>query len=538
MTKKTQKKPVKRPLNPSRSRRERVIKERADGWISAMSGQGTAKDKRQYQLFQAIGTNYVENTELWRGDDLAGRIVETVPNEMLREGWELVIEGERGKEMAEEVKGLLEDLCVDRKLWQALCYENAYGGAGLLVGTNDGKDLSTPLDVSKISSLNFLETFEPQELQADRWQNDPTQKGFGSPVTYRLNPNSRGGSTKYGVLIHASRLAVFPGIQVSRRQITSQAGWGDAILSRCRETLRDFQTSWAAAGLLVADFAQAVWKIKGLAEIIALDKDEAIHSRIRAMELARSTVRAAVIDADGEEFERKQTPVSGLPELLDRFATRLAASANIPVTLLMGISPAGLNATGESDIRSFYDRVKSQQNLKLRPAIEKMCVVAFHALGHEEPENWFIRFRPLWQPTDKEVAEARKIVADTDAIYVDLSVLGADEVREQRFGGREYSMETRVEPVSELDVTEVQSVVGVQSAAPAGENIQATVLNGAQVSSLVEVVKALGLGEISRASAKAIISLAYQVPAAQAEQLVGPEAFKPAIVSETNGTPS
>jgi phage-related protein (TIGR01555 family) len=343
------------------------------------------------------------------------------------------------------VKGKLEELECDLRLWQGLCYENAMGGGAVMLGVNDGEDFSKPLNLERVTKLNFLLTLEPQELQAENWQNDPMLPGFGNPRTYRFNPVSRGGSKRHGMSIHESRLAIFPGIQVSRRQVTTQAGWGDAVLSRCRETLRDFQTSWAAAGLLVADFAQAVWKIKGLAEIIALDKDSEIANRITAMELARSTVRAAVIDADGEEFERKQTPVSGLPELLDRFATRLAAAADIPVTLLMGMAPAGLNATGESDIRTFYDRVKARQNRKLRGPIEKICRVAFKSLGIEEPDNWFIRFSPLWQPTDQEVAATRKTIADTDAVYFDMQVISSEEIREQRFGGREFGLDLKID---------------------------------------------------------------------------------------------
>lgn len=421
------------------------IAHRVDGWRSALSGLGTVKDKRQWSTFKAEATNWVENLELWRGDDLAGRIVETIPNEMMRQGWELCIEGPDGKDIQSDVVGLLEDLNVDDKLWQALCAERALGGAAILIGVNDLKELEHPLDIEKANNLTFLETFEPSELKVERWQNDPAQKGFGRPVMYRLNPVSPGGAKNYGVKIHESRLLIFPGIRVSRRQITTQSGWGDAVLTRCRDTLRDFQTTWAAAGLLTADFAQAVWKIKGLAEIIALDKDKELQNRITAMEMARSIVRATVIDADGEEFDRKQTPVTGLPELLDRFATRLAAAADIPVTLLMGMAPAGLNATGESDIRTFYDRVASMQRRKLRPTLEKLIRVAFASLEYDEPDDWSIKFHPLWQPTEGEQAAARKTQMEIDTSYMEHSVLSPDEVRKQRFGGREYSFQTHVE---------------------------------------------------------------------------------------------
>jgi hypothetical protein len=252
-----------------------------------------------------------------------------------------------------------------------------------------------------------------------------------------------------------------------------QAGWGDAVLTRCRETLRDFQTAWASAGLLVADFSQAVWKIKGLAEILALDKNKEVENRISAMELARSIVRATVIDADGEEFSRQQTPVTGLPDLLSQFATRLAAAADMPVTLLMGMSPAGLNATGESDIRTFYDRIKSMQKRKLKPALEKLVRVAFSALEIDEPEDWSIEFNPLWQPTEQEQAQARLTQMQVDQGYHDMQVLSSEEIREQRFAGRTYSFNTHVE--GDLPTPEQNAMDQQQLQSPEYKQLQAKV---------------------------------------------------------------
>src|SRR5690606_1366134 len=170
--------------------KRRMIRERMDGWRSVLSGLNTTKDKRTYSTFVAEPTNWQENLELWRGDDLAGRIVETIPNEMMRQGWELCVEGPRGKDIESDVVSFLEDLDVDSKLWHALCAERALGGAGIVMGVNDLQDMGTPLDLTKAKALNFLEVFEPSELQVAKWQNDPTKKGFGQPLAYRLNPIS------------------------------------------------------------------------------------------------------------------------------------------------------------------------------------------------------------------------------------------------------------------------------------------------------------------------------------------------------------
>lgn len=441
----------KKKLTPVKtmSSRPMVGPMRMDGWFSAMTGiGGMMSDKRQYASFQADFTNFIENAELWRGNDLGARIVETIPNEMTRQGWELSLEGEAGriKDKMKDITAFAEDLDIVNVLWRALCYERAYGGAAILLGCNDLQEMAKPLDEDGIKSLNWIEVYEPVEMHALQWQNDPNLKHFGQPETFRFAPIAVGGSKVQGVEIHRSRMIIFSGIKVSRRLIGTLPGWGDAVLTRCRGVLRDFQTSWDATGILISEFAQAVLKIKGLAELIALGKDEELKNRIRAIELSRSVAHAVVIDADAEEFERKQTPVNGLAELLDKFGTRLAASADMPLTLLMGTSPGGMNATGESDIRGFYDRVKAMQVRKLKPAIERIYRIIMRVLDIEEPDSWGIKFHPLWQPTEAEMVNTRWIQTQMDEKNITNSVLESQEVRRARFGGAEYSYETPVDP--------------------------------------------------------------------------------------------
>lgn len=450
----TKKRSASRELPAQQVREVKNALMHVDGWHSAMTGIGDLmSDKRLWAEFNADITNVVENAELWRGDDLASRIVETVPNEMMRQGFELSIEGEAGraKDKIKDITSFWEDLGLNDFLWRALCYERAYGGAGILLGVNDLREMAEPLDIESVTRFDWMDVFEPLELHALTWQNDPSRRNFGYPETYMLHPITTGGSTVTGVTIHASRLLIFPGIRVSRRLLTAQPGWGDAVLTRCRAVLRDFQTAWDATGILIHDFAQAVLKIKGLAEIISLGKDKELQNRIKAIQLSRSVARAVVIDADAEEFERKQTPLNGLAELLDKFGTRLAAAADMPQTLLMGTSPGGLNATGESDVRGFYDRVKSKQIQKVKPHIERVVKIIMRVMGIEEPDSWSIKFHPLWQPTEKELAETRFIQAQTDEKNIVNSILAPEEVRESRFGGPEYSYETQIDP--SLDLT-------------------------------------------------------------------------------------
>ncbi|WP_205628936.1 hypothetical protein, partial [Acinetobacter baumannii] len=48
--------------------------------------------------------------------------------------------------------------------------------------------------------------------------------------------------------------------------------------------------------------------------------------------------------------------------------------------------------------------------------------------------EWEIKFNPLWSVDSKTDAEIRKLIAETDQIYIVNGVHTADEVREARFG--------------------------------------------------------------------------------------------------------
>ena len=85
----------------------------------------------------------------------------------------------------------------------------------------------------------------------------------------------------------------------------------------------------------------------------------------------------------------------------------------------------------------------------LKPVLEKLT--RYIMLSKDgpfsgiEPDNWSIQFVPLWQNTEEQEANIRKIVAETDAIYLDRGVLDPTEVAVSRFGGNRWSMNTEVD---------------------------------------------------------------------------------------------
>lgn len=430
---------------------------RTDGWANFFTSHGVfGADKRIGTSFNADVLSFDQMQQLARGDDLAKRAGETLPKEAFRQGWDLVIaEGEGDEDegdRVQEVYDKLEVLGAKSYIKQALVYERFYGGAAVLLGVNDGQaDLTKPLNLAKVRSIDWLTPLEARELMPVYGYSDPRAPKYGQPEIYRLVtravlPSHDGKYYPVTTDIHESRLLVFPGSRVSRYQISSmQGGWGDSILVPMYRVLRDFNMSWASAGALVADFAQAVYKMENLWETLAGDDAGAFQARLQSMELTRSTINATVIDKN-DDFIRQSTPITGLPDLLDKFATRLAAAADMPLTLLFGTSPGGLNSTGESDIRFFYDRVAEYQEERVLPQLKKLVQIIMLCTGiKQEPKKWSIRFRPLWQESAKDKASAMLTQAQADVAWIGAGVFSAEECSSAHWSSGEYNPDITID---------------------------------------------------------------------------------------------
>lgn len=460
--------------------------ERADGWINALTGVGDmVRDKSMRTRFSSDVVDYDAAMDMWRGDPIAARIVELLPSEATREGYEIVLADEKpastvDAEVAQgyaaagvafaasamaraaarqdsatdphgiesEVEADLQRLNVDENIRAAMCFERSLGGGAILLGVVDHcPSLAEPLDLAQVKSLEWMTTLEARELQPVKWYADPFSANFGKPEVWRLVPvTAAGGVTTPMVEIHESRLIIFPGIRVTKRpMIGAPSGWGDSVFTRISAILRDFNGSHRSAAVLLSDFAQAVYKIKDLAGTIASDGRGSLVERMTTIDLGRSIARAILVDSE-EDFERKSTPLTGFPETLDRLAALLAAGAEMPLTLLMGQSPGGLNATGASDIRFWYDRVAGIQKRVVTPAVRRIVDILFAVRGLPPGAvDYDVKHKPLWQETDKESADARAVQAGIDEKYVNLGVYTPDEVAASRFGGDSFSYETKLD---------------------------------------------------------------------------------------------
>jgi len=415
--------------------------ERFDAWQNIVTGLGTWRDKQT--AHKQVMSPPLPDTELealYTDDDICARIIEELPRDALRSGFSIKLNADEVADATTVSRSLddaFKDLHAARALRQAWIWGRLYGFGCVFVGADDGQDVSQPLNLDKVRTCTFLNVLRRTQLQAETWYEDIRSPKFGQAETYRLivPPQARRASTStstrsqsgvrvaplrtgsYGdIIVHESRLLQFRGVTTARYAVLSGQFWDDSVLQRVIEAVRQSSAAWLSTSHLMTDASQGVIKLQNLMQLLSSGGEALLRKRMQLFDMGRSVARAVMLDAEKESFERVATSFQGIPDLLDRFMMRIASAAHMPVTILFGRSPAGMNATGESDVRAWYDQVAAERVEELVPNIEHLTRIIMATddgpTAGSILDGWCVEFPPLWQETKAERATGFKARAD------------------------------------------------------------------------------------------------------------------------------
>lgn len=387
-----------------------------DSLVNLVSGLGTSKDKRVSGAFVYTPHVRQEIDAALRGDWIARKIVTVPPNDMTREGREWKAD----KADIEKIEAVEQRHGTMRKLRDALENARAYGGGALLLGYGDGNpEMPAPTNIGK-DGLKYVLSLNRYELTPGKVIKDVLSPWHGEPEYWQVSSESRG-----SVRVHPSRVIAFQGNRRLDRDVNGE-WWGDSVLESVYEAVRNAALANEGIASLIPEAKIDIIKIPNLSNNLQTEEySNRLVTRFTLANQMKSLVNALVLDKE-EEWEQKQLSFANLPETIREFMSIVAGAADIPATRLLGQSPGGLNATGESDIRNYYDRIKADQNMDLRPALARLddAIIA-SALGSRPADIWYA-FNSLWQQTPKEKAETAKAKAEATAIYARANLVPAD----------------------------------------------------------------------------------------------------------------
>lgn len=212
---------------------------------------------------------------------------------------------------------------------------------------------------------------------------------------------------------------------------------------RTRDSVGDMIHMFSTSGILT-----------DMTAVLAGDGGQSLLDRMALFTQMRDNKGAWALDKATEEFFQFNTPLSGLDALQAQAQEQMASISHIPLVKLLGVTPSGLNASSDGEIRVFYDGIHARQETLFRAPLKRVLdLIQLSLFGDIDPDIDF-KFEPLYQMSEIDQANIRKLDADTDAAYINANVISTDEVRESLAADPESrypSLELNEEIDNELD---------------------------------------------------------------------------------------
>jgi len=388
-----------------------------DGLKNIVANLGTGRDKASHSAYYNNTIDDAQLVAMYRTSAIAKKIIDLPAEDSLRE-WR---EWQASADDISKIEAEENRLCLHANLVRTSKRARLFGGAAIFIGTAE-QDLTKPLVPERISKggLKYLSVLSRSEITAGEIERDPRLPEYGTPRMYSMSTNTG------QIDIHPSRLVILQGDELpDDRFHGGHHGWSDPVLNACLNDVRNMDAAIGNVASLIFEAKINVIGIKGFAEGLrngGPDFEQAILSRQSLNATAKGVNGDLLMDSD-DTFTTRTASFATLPDIIDRFMQMTSAASSIPMTLLFGMSPGGLNSSGDADTRGYYDRVKVLQSLELQPALAILdeCLIR-SALG-SRPKEVFYSWRPLWQPTSKERADTGKIMAETIQIAVNIDAV-------------------------------------------------------------------------------------------------------------------
>ena len=404
-------------------------------------------------LRSGITSNPALLTTAYREYWLATRIIDTPAQDMTR-AW-ISLTADFPEEDLNDLNDLIGKHSVKQELTDALRWARLYGGAiALMVIRGDADRLDQPLDLDRLPPdcfqgllvLDRASGISPSiELETDL--DDPD---YGLPMYYTVDLDSENSAS---MKIHHSRVLRFVGRELPRLEMISENYWGASELEHIWDELQKRSATSANIAQLVFQANITTLKMANFGEDLAHATDarkQGVLSLIAEENRMRTSYGLQMLSKD-DSMETHSYAFTGLSDVYEAFMMDIAGAAEIPATKLFGRSPQGMNATGEADLRNYYEMIAGLQERLLRPALERLLpVIAISCWGYLPDDLAFV-FNPLSTESPDHIAElSQKLSTPVIEAYKAGLITRESAVAELKARGEAYALWSKVEPASDV----------------------------------------------------------------------------------------
>jgi phage-related protein (TIGR01555 family) len=276
----------------------------------------------------------------------------------------------------------------------------------LLKPIGDGNEMSKP----KIGrgALKELRVIEPIWC----WPGQYNSTNPLDPTWYRPD--------RWNVMstpVHKTRLLTFVSREVGDLLKPAYQFGGQSLTQQIRPVVENWLSTRAGVGEIVKRFSHNIIKIN-LTEAINSGNPAKMFLRAKLFNETKGNFGTMLLDKE-EDFVNVSMPLSGLDLLQAQAQEHMASLSRIPIVKLLGIQPAGLNASSAGELRAFEDMIHSYQESFFRPNLETVLrLVQVSLFGEVDPDISF-EFEPLAEelPPEQAAAAAQQAIGGVVSAY-------------------------------------------------------------------------------------------------------------------------
>lgn len=364
-----------------------------------------ALEATQYPLTR-FSRDWQTINSLYRSHWVVRRIIDVIPEDMTKNGYKIT--SQLDPDAMRKLESTFRRTSTHKKLLQGLKWGRLYGGAGGLIMIKGQEDmLDQPLELDSVMPDDYKGL-----LILDRWSGivpnselvtDPGDPEYGLPDSYTIECDT----LERGLRVHHSRILRFTGRPLPYLEELAENYWGASEIEHIIDELRKRDNvSWNIA-MLTFMANLRVMKIDGMGMMLATGNENAqrdLYNTVQAMNTLMNNQSIQIL-GENDEYESHQYAFSGMSEVYECFMMDVSGAAEIPVTKLFGRSPAGMNATGESDMQNYYDTIEEKQENELRPVYDKLLPIIMMSTFGAVPDDFDYEFKPVRRAPEEEMAD-------------------------------------------------------------------------------------------------------------------------------------
>lgn len=358
-------------------------------------------------------------------------ISQVFAEEMTREWieWEITDDktDEKKKKKIKEIEEDFRKFGIKKKFHEAIMLEGLMGIGHLYYNIEGARDdqelLRTPLifDPRNIKKGQFkgLTRVEPVWVYPATYNSiDPLNDNFFRPQSWWV----------MGKEVHKSRMISMAFREVPDLIKPIYMFGGISMTQLCMPAVQNWLETRSSVNQLIDAFSTMVFATN-LGVLMAPGMQNSLIARVTMFNNMRNNRGSFVIDKENEDLKNVSAPLSGLDQLQAQALEHIAALARQPLVKFTGLQPAGLNASSDGEIRTFYDTIAALQDLLMPALVDCNKVVQINRYGEYDP-TISPKFRSLWQLDEAGQRAADKEEADTFEVLTNIGAVDGSEVRQ------------------------------------------------------------------------------------------------------------